>query len=81
MQLLLQMMGSFPGAGMAGGLPATGPGAATGAGVAPSSPDLSALLGLMGGANLATTAPPPVANPQEAYTTQIQQLVDMVRAC
>ena len=77
-------MGGMPGTGATGGTPGTaqGAGAAQGAG---GMPDFSALMGMMGGGGgggaYGGGGPAPVANPEEAYAVQIQQLVDMVRCC
>lgn len=59
------------GAGQMGGMP--------GGGGAGGMPDMSALMGLMGGGGGGMGGAPPVVNPEEAYASQIQQLVDMVR--
>ena len=78
---VLQAMQQLQGSGAAdlfGGLPAGGPqpGGAPGAGA----PDLSGLMGMLNtGGFGGVPAAPPVANPEEAYAMQIQQLVDMVR--
>ena len=76
-QAMQQLQGTGA-AGLFGGLPAGGapPGGAPGAGT----PDLAGLMGMLNtGGFGGMPAAPPVANPEEAYATQIQQLVDMVR--
>lgn len=78
----LQSTGLFPqlpaglggsGLGLGGGA-GTGLGAGAGAGGAP--PNMDALLGLLGGGagGLGFGMPPPPANPEEAYASQLQQL-------
>ena len=78
----VQQLQSSGAGNLFGGLPAAGaqPGGAPAAGGVP---NLAGLLGMlnaggMGGMGGMPAAPPPVANPEEAYATQIQQLVDMV---
>ena len=86
------MMGSMPGGGLGGfgGLPGAAPGAGPpGSGVplqsgfwtdngrAAQARDFPAMLRMMADAQ----GPAPVANPEETYAVQIQQLVDMVRRC
>ena len=70
----------MPGMGASGGMPVAAPGAGAAAG---GMPDFSALMGMMGGSGGAFGGGgiAPVANPEETYAVQIQQLVDMVRSC
>ena len=82
LQAVQQLQNSGAGS-LFGGLPAAG--AQPGGTPAPGGvPNLAGLMGMlnaggMGGMGGMPAAPPPVANPEEAYATQIQQLVDMVR--
>lgn len=69
--MLSQMMG-----GAGAGAPGLPP-AAFGGGGAGGFPDLAALMGGMGGMPAGFGVPPPVADPEVAYATQMQQLVDM----
>ncbi len=80
LQAVQQLQSSGAGS-LFGGMPAAGaqPGGTPAAGGVP---NLAGLMGMLnaGGMGGMPAAPPPVANPEEAYATQIQQLVDMVRA-
>ena len=69
-------MQQLSGGGAPGGVQG---GAAPGGGLPDFGPMMGMLGGLPGGFGGAVGGTPPVANPEEAYATQIQQLVDMVR--
>ena len=63
------------------GLPSAGsqPGGTPAASAAGNVPNLAGLMGMLNAGGMGgVPAVPPVANPEEAYATQIQQLVDMV---
>ena len=72
------LLPDLPG-GLAGGLPGAGAGGGAG-----TMPDLGALMGMLGGGGAAAAGlggfglPPPPANPEQMYATQLQQLQDMV---
>jgi ubiquilin len=76
---LMSMLSGTGGAG-AGGLGAN-PLAGLGGSAGGAPPDLSSLLSILGGAGGGgfggVPAPAPVANPEEAYASQLQQLQDM----
>ena len=69
-------MQQLSGSGVPGGVQG---GAAPGGGMPDFASMMSMMGGLPGGFGGAGGGTPPVANPEEAYATQIQQLVDMVR--
>jgi ubiquilin len=75
---LAQAMQTLQGAGVLPGQNASGgPGAGLGAGGMPDfSSLLSSMAGGLGGLGMPAAAAP-VANPEEAYATQLQQLQDM----
>ena len=78
-QAVQQLQSSGAGNLFGGGLPAAGaqPGGTPAAG---GIPNLAGLMGMLNAGGMGgMPAAPPVANPEEAYATQIQQLMDMVR--